>query len=135
MKLKEVYKLRQELTQMERDLKIAKDTHGITDMEKQITSKQKYLQAVYKDLVDTGHTAEGSLRVIDRGRTVRKVNIERLALYDKDAYECLREHLTLPVGVVEKFFELYPNKDDIMSGICDTTTQSKYDVVDILEGD
>lgn len=135
MNLRDVYKIRQELRDDEARLKQLRDDSGVTELEKKVSSTKKYLESLCGDLAAEGRTQEGSLRIVNVGRSVRRVNIERLQQYDNDAYECLTGNLTLPVGVVEKFFEAYPNKSDIMVHVCDTELYPKYDIVDVLEGD
>lgn len=135
MELKETYELKQNIQTLEKELKDLEDSSGITEMRNNLATLKKMLDDECRMHVSINNVVEGSLRIIDRGRTIRKINVERFRVIDRGAYECLTDSLTMPVGVVEKFFADYPNKAEIMDAICDTKRQEHYDIVDILEGD
>ncbi|MFA5133156.1 MAG: hypothetical protein WC444_07555, partial [Candidatus Paceibacterota bacterium] len=117
------------------ELKDLEDSSGVTEMRDTITMlRQRYVEDC-KQMAHDGITQDGPLRLIDRSRYVRKVNVERFTVIDKGAYEQLKNSLTIPVGVVEKFYDDVPNKREIMDAICDTTKQESYDIVDVMEGD
>jgi hypothetical protein len=135
MTLKNLYTLKKNIKVAEKELKDLEDSSGVTEMRDTITMlRQRYVEDC-KQMAHDGITQDGPLRLIDRSRYVRKVNVERFTVIDKGAYEQLKNSLTIPVGVVEKFYDDVPNKREIMDAICDTTKQESYDIVDVMEGD
>lgn len=135
MTLKNLYTLKKNIKVAEKELKDLEDSSGVTEMRDTIMMlRQRYTEEC-KQMAHDGIVQDGPLRLIDRSRYVRKVNVERFTVIDKGAYEQLKNSLTIPVGVVEKFYDYVPNKREIMDAICDTTKQESYDIVDVMEGD
>lgn len=137
--LKDILDERRELTALEQQIKDAKQKYGIDLMEQDLRKRQATLKELLVECVEAGDIEDGTVRIVDRGRSVRHVNIERM----KDRFTGILDDLythgivTVPVGILEKYLIESTGKESaaaIMSEVCDVHLQHSYDIIDLLEG-
>ena len=137
--LKDILNERRELENLGNQIKDAKKKYGIDLMEKDLKNRQEMLQSLLVECVAAGETAEGSLRIVDKGRSIRRVNLNKIEDYQPGLLDLLISNntATVPVGALEKYLRGYHTDEEtaeIMSGLCDIEMQHRYEIVDILEG-
>lgn len=137
--LKDILDERRELAALEQQIKDAKQKYGIDLMEQDLKRRQATIKELLVECVEAGDIEDGTVRIVDRGRSIRHVNIDRMkyrctGLLD-DLY--MNGIVTVPVGILEKYLVERDGKEAaavIMSEICDVYIQHSYDIIDLLEG-
>lgn len=137
--LKDILNERRELEDLGNQIKDAKKKYGIDLMEKDLKNRLEMLQGLLVECVAAGETAEGSLRIVDKGRSVRRVNLNKIEVKNPGLIEelIINNVVTVPVGALEKYLREYNTDEetaDIMADLCDIEMQHRYEIVDILEG-
>lgn len=137
--LKDILNERRKLEELGNQIKDAKKKYGIDLMEKDLKNRLEMLQGLLVECVAAGETAEGSLRIVDKGRSVRRVNLNKIEVKNPGLIEelIINNVVTVPVGALEKYLREYNTDEetaDIMADLCDIEMQHRYEIVDILEG-
>ena len=134
-KLTDVMDMKAELERLEAQISAIRQEQGLPALEEQVKILKFGISTLLTELVDTGITQEGSLRIVNKGRKVRKINLGRLHAYDPVLYDVLETKFTLSLKELDVVLADREDKDTIIDMLCDTTQSENWDVVDLLAGD
>lgn len=124
--------IKKEIEGMEVEIKEIKDKTGLDRKIAKLELLKKLYQAELKECVRHGVQREGTFRIVNTGRVVRKVNVEKI-MNDPTLREILSSKLSISVKDAREAFEVNNMSDDAFEEMCDRVSQDKYDVID-MEG-
>jgi hypothetical protein len=122
--------IKNEIIGMEKEIEEALRLTELDRKMRRLELLKKLYQAELAVCAKAGVVQEGDYRIINTGRTVRRVNVERL----KKAgwYNLVEDYMSLSLKDAAQILEDHGIPAEELNSVCDTTKQDKYDIVDVM---